>query len=117
MKCAKCGRHERVSGRRHSNVLLCKDCLKKNRGGNHRTLAQSCIEKTAQAAPSGNVKRKRGKARKNEVAAMLSGVSLGGNAKRARGKGKAKHVTYTMLAGLPPTRETYGVVMRERSER
>ena len=91
MKCAKCGRQQRTS-RRHSNALLCNDCMKKNRGGNHRTLAKSCIEKTAQAAPSGNVKRKRGKSRE-------------------------KRQEFTWLADMPPTRETYGVVMRERSAR
>ena len=39
-----------------------------------------------------------------------------GNVKRVRSKARTRKQAFTMLANLPPVNETYGVVMRERSQ-
>ena len=90
MKCMKCGRRERKSGKQGRNNMLCAACFKVKRGGENVHKMRAAIRA---AKPKTN-----------------------GNVKRVRIKVKAKRVTFKMLAGLPPTNETYGVVMRERAK-
>ena len=63
MKCMKCGRRERKSGKQGKNIMLCTACFKVKRGGENVHKMRVGIQ-AAQAKPSGNVKRVRGKARK-----------------------------------------------------